>query len=189
MADTSSQIQILQDKLRKAEDRAERERQRAEEKEKQTRRTTFKELLESCHLLSESTSVQTDKSLSTQGSTTSPKGKSCPTMLRPWMEFPSVQQKAFDEVYSIAVKRGRHPWERSTTTSHVTIWIRTAGKRGSISPFRSSRGQSPSAHWKHFLFCTIRTLRRSQLTSFSVVGHSSQCTDLTIVSIELRCSM
>ena len=78
--------QQLQDERRlreQAESRAEQQRQRAEEEEKQTRRTTFEELLEPCHHLSKSISVQTDKSLSTQGSTTSPKGKRCPIKLRP----------------------------------------------------------------------------------------------------------
>lgn len=44
-------------------------------------------------------SVQTDKSLSTQGSTTSPKGKCCPTVIRPWKDFPVIRQRSFDEVY------------------------------------------------------------------------------------------
>lgn len=74
---------------------------RAEQAENQTRRSTFEELLESCHCLSQSMSVQTDKSLSTQGSTTSPKGKCCPTNLQPWLAFPSIQQEAFDRVYSV----------------------------------------------------------------------------------------
>ena len=114
MADTS-QLQLLQEKLKQAEQRAERERQRAEQEkqraetadgraeqaEKQTRRTTFEELLKSCHRLAQSMSVQTDKSLSTQGSTTNPKGKYCPTTLRPWLDFPSIQQDAFDTVYNV----------------------------------------------------------------------------------------
>ena len=122
MADSPSQLRILQEKLKEAEQRAEQERQRAEqerqraeqerqraeqadsraeEAEEQARRTTLEELLESCHYyLSEPISVQKNKSLSTQGSTTSPKGKRCPTMLQPWTEFPGIQQQAFDEVYN-----------------------------------------------------------------------------------------
>ena len=84
-----------------ADSRAEQADSRAKQAEKQTRRTTFEELLESCHCLSQSISVQTDKSLSTQGSTTSPKGKCCPTTLRPWLEFPSIQQNAFETVYNV----------------------------------------------------------------------------------------
>jgi len=84
-----------------AERRAEQEQQRAEQAEDRTRQTTFEELLESCHRLSRSISVQTDKSLSTQGSMTSPKGKCCPTMILPWKDFPTIRQSAFDEVYNI----------------------------------------------------------------------------------------
>jgi len=127
MADISLQVRLLQEQLQQerqraqqaegrakqaegraeqAESRAEQERQRAEqerrrteEEKKQTRRTTFVELLEACHRLSESMSVQSDKSLSTQGSMTSPKGKRCPTTLRPWNDFPNIQQSVFDVVY------------------------------------------------------------------------------------------
>ena len=115
MADTSSQLRLLEEQLQRERQRADRaeghaeqerqraeqERQRAEKNEKQTRRTTFVELLELCHGFSQSISVQKDKSLSTQGSTTSPKGKCCPTTLRPWLEFPSIQQEAFDAVYNV----------------------------------------------------------------------------------------
>ena len=115
MANTSSQLQLLQEQLQQerqraeqerqraenADGRAEQERQRAEQAEEQTRRTTLEELLKSCHDLSRSMSVQTDKSLSTQGSTTSPKGKCCPTILQPWLEFPSIQQDAFDTAYNV----------------------------------------------------------------------------------------
>lgn len=94
MADASSQLQLLQEKLRQAE-------QRAEQAEEKARRTTLEEFLEACQHLSQSISVQTDKSLSTQGSTTSPKGKCCPTILQPWLAFPTVQQEVFDTVYGV----------------------------------------------------------------------------------------
>jgi hypothetical protein len=69
--------------------RAEDERRRAEEaesrahiEESKTRRTTFEEYIRTCHiLLSKPLRVQTDKSLSTQGSITNPKNKPCPTLL------------------------------------------------------------------------------------------------------------
>lgn len=106
--DLHAQLKQIQEELQaerklreQAEGRAEQARQRAEQEKKQTRRTTFEELLESCHRLSESVSVQTDRAFSTKGSTTSPKGKSCPKSLQPWIEFPSVQQEAFDEVYNL----------------------------------------------------------------------------------------
>ncbi|KAH8799457.1 hypothetical protein F5884DRAFT_128577 [Xylogone sp. PMI_703] len=86
--------------------RAEEERRRAEdeqrnriEEEKKTRPTTFEEYLRACHtLLSKPLRVQTDKSLSTQGSITSPKNKPCPTQLKPWTDFPILQQQLFENV-------------------------------------------------------------------------------------------
>jgi hypothetical protein len=81
-------------------ERAERERKRAEDEEKKTRSTTFEEYIRACHtLLSKPLSIQTDKSLSTQGSITSPKNKPCPTLLKPWTDFPVLQQHLFERVY------------------------------------------------------------------------------------------
>ena len=86
MDDPSVQLRLLQEQLQQAQE--------------QTRRTTFEELLESCHDLSKRMTVQPNKNLRTKGSTSSPKGKRCPQILRPWLEFPSIQQEMFDSVYS-----------------------------------------------------------------------------------------
>ncbi|RFU31113.1 hypothetical protein B7463_g5223, partial [Scytalidium lignicola] len=76
-----------------ADQRAERERTRAEEAEQRTRKTTLTEYLDLCHTyLFQSVSVQTDKSLSTQGDITSPKDKLRPDRLRPWNDFLAIQQ-------------------------------------------------------------------------------------------------
>ena len=83
-----------------ADERAEQERRRAEEQEKKTRHTTFEEYIRACHtLLSKPFRVQTDKSLSTKGSITSPKNKPCPTLLKPWSNFPILQQELFEKVH------------------------------------------------------------------------------------------
>ena len=89
-------------RLRKlAEAQADQAEGRAKQAEEKTRRTTFEELLESCHKLLGSVSVQTDKSMSTQGSTTSPEGKCCPKMMLPWTDFPRKRQDAFEQLYKI----------------------------------------------------------------------------------------
>jgi hypothetical protein len=115
--------QLLQEERRnrqEADERAERERQRAEDERrraedeqrnrqkaesraqiegKKTRPTTFEEYMRACHtLLSKPLRIQTDKSLSTQGSITSPKNKRCPTLLKPWTDFPRQQQQLFEKV-------------------------------------------------------------------------------------------
>jgi multidrug efflux pump subunit AcrA (membrane-fusion protein) len=85
---------------KEADERAELERRRAEEQEEKTRHTTFEEYIRACHtLLSKPLRIQTDKSLSTQGSITSPKNKPCPTLLKPWTDFPVLQQQLFERIY------------------------------------------------------------------------------------------
>jgi len=97
-----------------ADERAERERRRAEDEQrnrqeaesraqierKKTRPTTFEEYIRACHIhLSKPLRIQTDKSLSTQGSITSSKNKPCPTLLKPWTDFPVLQQQLFERIY------------------------------------------------------------------------------------------
>jgi hypothetical protein len=73
---------------------------RAQAEQKKTRPTTFKEYIRACHtLLSKPLRIQTDKTLSTQGSITSIKHKPCPTLLKPWTEFPVFQQRLFERIY------------------------------------------------------------------------------------------
>ena len=87
--------------------RAEQERRRADderrdriEEETKTRPTTFEAYLRACHtFLSKPLRIQTDKSLSTQGSITSPKNKTCPTLLKPWTDFPVLQQQLFETIH------------------------------------------------------------------------------------------
>lgn len=81
-----------------ADERAELERQRADKEQRtrqqaevKTRPTTFEEYIRAYHtLLSKPLQIQTDRSLSTQGSITNPKNKPCLTLLRPWTDFPTL---------------------------------------------------------------------------------------------------
>jgi Lipopolysaccharide kinase (Kdo/WaaP) family len=83
-------------------ERAEREQQRAEEAEQRTRKTTLTEYLDFCHAyLFQSISVQTDKSLSTQGDITSPKNKLRPDRLRPWNDFLAIQKDTQERLQSV----------------------------------------------------------------------------------------
>ncbi|KAL5312936.1 hypothetical protein ACEPPN_019362 [Leptodophora sp. 'Broadleaf-Isolate-01'] len=99
-----------------ADERAEQERRRAEEaearaqlEEEKTKPTTFEEYLHACHtFLSKPLRIQTDKSLSTQGSITSPKNKPCPTLLMPWTDFPIMQQQLFERVSEFIPQDAKH---------------------------------------------------------------------------------
>ncbi|EEU36831.1 uncharacterized protein NECHADRAFT_94028 [Fusarium vanettenii 77-13-4] len=84
-----------------AERRAEGERQRADNAEKETRPTTLDEYINACHdLVFTKFSVQTNKSLTSKGSITNPRNKFCPTRLEPWVDFLEEQRITFGAVYS-----------------------------------------------------------------------------------------
>ncbi|KAH6667473.1 hypothetical protein B0J14DRAFT_489782 [Halenospora varia] len=81
-----------------------------------------------CHtLLSKPLRIQTDKSLSTQGSITSPKNKPCPTLLRPWTDFPVLQQQLFERIYEYIPRDARLFSIEAEAQSEVDILLcRTA---------------------------------------------------------------
>ncbi|CZT13612.1 uncharacterized protein RAG0_17113 [Rhynchosporium agropyri] len=106
LREANERAEQLRSRAEAADERAEKERIRAEdeqrsrkEAEKKTQPTTIEEYLRACHtFLSKPLCIQTDKSLSTQGSITSTKNKPCPTLLKPWPNFPILQQRLFERV-------------------------------------------------------------------------------------------
>ncbi|CRG92859.1 hypothetical protein PISL3812_09932 [Talaromyces islandicus] len=74
---------------------AENERDRLRE---ETRPTNLAEFIQNCHeYLSEPLHFEMNASQSTGGSLTSPKGRLCPTYLRPWEDFHKQQQELYHE--------------------------------------------------------------------------------------------
>ncbi|RMD44474.1 hypothetical protein DV735_g754, partial [Chaetothyriales sp. CBS 134920] len=53
--------------------------------------------------------VQTNKTLTTKGSTTSPEDKKCPQFLRPWKAFPELHTHYFDQAYRALCGDGTTP--------------------------------------------------------------------------------
>jgi len=91
--------QLRETEQRRAQ-KAEEDKQKAEERAN-TLNTTFEEYLKLCHNhLSKRLSIQTDKSRSTQGTVTSPKNKCYPNKLRQWEGFLEGQKSRFDEIYN-----------------------------------------------------------------------------------------
>ncbi|KAJ6101887.1 hypothetical protein N7486_004314 [Penicillium sp. IBT 16267x] len=94
-----------EERRKHAEDEGRREKERREQAESQrnqieerTRHTTFLEFLLHCHnLLSRPLKVATP-SRSTTGTIPLPKGKHCPTRLRPWTDCARQQQAIYDRV-------------------------------------------------------------------------------------------
>lgn len=65
-------------------------------------KTTLTEFLSLCHEhLSKSISVQDDKSLSTKGDLSNPKGKLYPDYLQPWEDFLDTQKKTLESLYFV----------------------------------------------------------------------------------------
>ncbi|TAQ86187.1 hypothetical protein B7494_g5489 [Chlorociboria aeruginascens] len=94
-----SEVAHLEQLLREANQRADEERRARQEAEKKTSRTTFEEYIRTCHtLLSKPIRIQTNKMLGTQGSTTNRQNKPCPLHLKPWSDFPILQQELYEKV-------------------------------------------------------------------------------------------
>ncbi|KAL8703858.1 MAG: hypothetical protein Q9201_002973 [Fulgogasparrea decipioides] len=61
--------------------------------------TSLDELLQACHdTLFEQLQVQHKPGLTTLGTLTDPKGKSCPRFLRPWHDFPDIQRATYSQI-------------------------------------------------------------------------------------------
>ncbi|ORY62604.1 uncharacterized protein BCR38DRAFT_459064 [Pseudomassariella vexata] len=73
----------------------------SEKAEEQTRRTTLDEYIAATHdLVFIHLTVETDKKLTSTGSTTHPRNKLCPTHLRPWTDFLEQYQIILGKLYA-----------------------------------------------------------------------------------------
>ncbi|KAK2768388.1 hypothetical protein FQN54_000243 [Arachnomyces sp. PD_36] len=108
LAELKKRFEEEQRRRQEAETRAlderrqrEEEQRRREEAEQQTRPTTLSEYIDACHeLVFTKFSVETDKSLTSQGSVTNPRHKLCPARLEPWSDFLEQQRTVFGRLYS-----------------------------------------------------------------------------------------
>ncbi|KAJ2891106.1 uncharacterized protein MKZ38_000915 [Zalerion maritima] len=92
---------LSQQRAEEAEQQRQREQQRAEKAEQQTRRTTLAEYIEACpELVFTKFAAETNKSLTSQGSITTPRHKLCPARLLPWSDFLEQQKTTFGTLYS-----------------------------------------------------------------------------------------
>jgi hypothetical protein len=115
-----NEVEHLRRQLRAAQERAGAAEERAGAAEERSENTTLPKFLELCHkFFSEPLRVQTDRSLTTKGSITSPRGKKFPTYLRPWHDFPEQQQHYFDRAYSLLCPDDSSP--RRAFSSRVAL--------------------------------------------------------------------
>ena len=133
--------QKMEEEKQKAEEekqKMEEEKQKMEEEkqkmEEEIRETTLTEFLSLCHEhLSKSISVQDDKSLSTQGDPSNPKGKLCPDYLQPWEDFLETQKKTLESLYSI------YPLEDMPRVFDSRNSIKTQGKKVALRKLASEQ--------------------------------------------------
>jgi multidrug efflux pump subunit AcrA (membrane-fusion protein) len=85
-----------QQRAEEAEREREEERHRAELSERQTSPTTLNEYILACHTsVFSKLAVETNPRLTSKGSITNPRGKWCPTSLRPWSDFLGERKAVF----------------------------------------------------------------------------------------------
>ena len=128
------------EKRQKAEDERQQaleQRQNVEELQKEreeTRQTTLPEYLSLCHEhLSESITVQTDKSLSTQGDPSNAKGKVRPDRIQLWEEFINTQKGTLESLYSV------YPSDNMAQQFHSRHYIKTQGETVARRPLASEQ--------------------------------------------------
>ena len=85
-------------KRKEEEQKRKEEEQKRKEEEKKTKKMTFEEYLRACHThLSKPFRAQKNAFLATK-SFTSPNNRRCPTLIKPWQDFPMRQQELFERL-------------------------------------------------------------------------------------------
>ena len=117
-----------------AEQREQSEKEKRHKAEEETRNTTLSDYLSLCHEhLSESISVQKDKSLSTQGDPSNAKGKLRPDRLEPWKEFIDMQKETLESLYSL------YPSDHMAQEFHSRHFIKAQGEDVARRPLASEQ--------------------------------------------------
>ena len=117
-----------EENARRAEENARRAEENARRVDEVNSPTTFEDFLQVCHeALFEPFTVQTDKTLATAGTHTKVKDKPCPKRLQHWRQFSTLQQEAFDSLYSLLYPTGSPDnvnkifFSRSALHSYATV--------------------------------------------------------------------
>ncbi|KAJ5522982.1 hypothetical protein N7513_003275 [Penicillium frequentans] len=124
------------ERQRQAEERQRLAEERREQEEERSRPTTFAELIHHSHkLLSKQIRVAIP-SKSTTGSIPLPKGKHCPTKLRPWTDCNSQQQFIYDRVCKYLQPTGHE----SVRLFPSLIALEEFARRFALRPISSEQG-------------------------------------------------
>jgi hypothetical protein len=107
------------ERRRQTEGQLHQEREKAEQT-----KTTFEEFLRHCHsFLSEPLKVRADAHGHTTRATSPPR-RVCPTYLRPWVDFQTLQSQVFDHVHGLLHPSDRPPLRYFTPRSDLEAYGR-----------------------------------------------------------------
>ena len=125
-----------EERQRQAEERQRQAEERQRQAEERNQRTTLLEFMGLCHkLLSQPLKVETPSS-STTGTIPLPKGKFCPTRLRPWTDCVSQQQA----IYNIVCKYLHSAEEAPARLFTPQIALEELARRFALRPISSEQG-------------------------------------------------
>ena len=128
------EIKKLREALAATTQSRDEEREKRLKAEEETRQTTLPEYLSLCHdYLSESITVQTDKSLSTQGDPSNAKGKVRPDRIQLWEDFINTQKGTLESLYSV------YPSDNMAQQFHSRHYIKTQGETVARRPVASEQ--------------------------------------------------
>ena len=123
--------QLAQEEEKEKRQNLERELHTARE---DTRQTTLTEYLSLCHEhLSESITVETNKSLSTQGDPSNAKGKLRPDLLKPWEGFIETQKETLESLYAV------YPSDNMPQHFDPRTFIKTQGEKVALRKLASEQ--------------------------------------------------
>ncbi|PVI00766.1 hypothetical protein DM02DRAFT_718203 [Periconia macrospinosa] len=109
MPDSEASVKELMRQIEELKLKHEKQTRLLEEEQSKTRKTTFVEFLDACHnFLQGALSVQTDKSMTTQGSPANATKKLRPERIRHWTNFPAEQRAIWDDIMRSSMVSGRH---------------------------------------------------------------------------------
>ncbi|KAK9234555.1 hypothetical protein V1525DRAFT_452607 [Lipomyces kononenkoae] len=128
-------------------EQAEEARRQAEEARQ---RTTFEEFIKSTHNFVSLPVRVARVSRSTKGTLKKPTGKLCPTLLRPWSDYPDIQQEIYDSVLHFL-----HPSDKDAPRLFSSVdALEDRGKTLCSEPLSSEKGLEIYEH--NSVECNVR---------------------------------
>ncbi|KAK9237156.1 hypothetical protein V1525DRAFT_173960 [Lipomyces kononenkoae] len=133
-----------------AEEAQKQEAAKRRQAEEARQRTTFEEFIKSTHNFVSLPVRVARVSRSTKGTLKKPTGKLCPTLLRPWSDYPDIQQEIYDSVLHFL-----HPSDKDAPRLFSSVdALEDRGKTLCSEPLSSEKGLEIYEH--NSVECNVR---------------------------------